>query len=125
MKLDVVAAAVALFVVLPIAGFFVVRARARSLRRRAAFALAAGALFAAGAWGFARGEALGFFEGFEETMLGVACFTLAHLVLAGVADGWIGTRPGWDAQPRLLRRGVTAGLISVALASVFLWPQID
>lgn len=123
MKWGVVAIGFALFVALPIAGFFAARSREGSAR--IGFLLGAVLLFAVALWAFARGAALGFFEGFEETMLALGCVTLGHLVVAGLADGWIGAQPGWAERPLLLRRGVSAGLIALGFATVLLWPQID
>ncbi len=123
MKWGVLAIALTLFVLLPVAGFMV--ARQAVGRRRVIYGLGALGLFAAAIPAFLRGEALGFFNGFEETMLGVSCVTLGHLLLAGLADGWVAMRPGWRMRPVLIQRAVSVSLVLGAYATVFLWPWVD
>jgi hypothetical protein len=122
-KWGVLAIALTLFVLLPVAGFMV--ARQAVGRRRVICGLGALGLFAAAIPAFLRGEALGFFNGFEETMLGVSCVTLGHLLLAGLADGWVAMRPGWRMRPVLIQRAVSVSLVLGAYATVFLWPWVD
>ncbi|MBV0913073.1 hypothetical protein [Anianabacter salinae] len=123
MNWGLVITALGLFGVLPLAGFAL--ARRAPGRMRLLVGLVAALMVAAALAAFMRGHALGFFDGFDLTLMGIGCAALAHLLLAGLADGWIAARPGWGARPILLRGGVTAGLALTGFTAVLLWPWVD